>query len=422
MPPRKASLLVIFLTVFIDLLGFGIVVPLLPVYAAEFKVDEHGIELGLLMASFSAMQFLFAPWWGRLSDRIGRRPVLIIGLIGSTFFYAMFGLATVWRSMTWLFITRLGAGIAGATISTTQAYIADVTTLETRQKGMALIGAAFGLGFTFGPLLAAAAVWSSGDSDLTPAPGFAASALSGLALLLAIFYLPESLQAGGAPQHRRKVFDFEALGMALSIPSIGVLLLATFLSILSFGGFETTLALLLSEKTGVFGFRLYAVSLYFAYIGLVLSFAQGFLVRRLSGRVSEAPMATAGVIVSIVGFACLALATQLANLPFMFIATAIEVTGFALMTPSLNSLISRRSDPAKQGSILGLAQSIGSLARIVGPAVAIPLFKIESALPYWSAVGLLVAALIVVRIAARSGKDFAGASEAPAPLEPDLTH
>ncbi len=196
--PRKASLLVIFLTVFIDLLGFGIVVPLLPVYAHEFGVDEHGIELGLLMASFSAMQFIFAPLWGRLSDRIGRRPVLIIGLVGSTFFYAMFGLATIWRSLTWLFITRLGAGIAGATISTTQAYIADVTSLETRQKGMALIGAAFGLGFTFGPLLAAAAVVSAGNQELSPAPGFAASVLSGVALLLAIFLLPESLRAGDA--------------------------------------------------------------------------------------------------------------------------------------------------------------------------------------------------------------------------------
>ncbi len=209
--------------------------------------------------------------------------------------------------------------------------------------------------------------------------------------------------------------------MALSIPSIGALLLTTFLSILSFGGFETTLALLLSEKTGVFGLKVYQVSLYFAYIGIVLSFAQGFLVRRLAGRVGEAAMATAGAIVSIAGFACLAIATERASLPFMFVATAVEVTGFALMTPSLNSLISRRSDPAKQGSILGVAQSIGSLARIVGPAVAIPLFKVQNTLPYWTATGLLAAALVVVRIAARSGKDFAAtstvASNSPATAE-----
>jgi len=345
--------------------------------------------------------------------------VLIIGLVGSTFFYAMFGLATIWRSLSWLFITRLGAGIAGATISTTQAYIADVTTLETRQKGMALIGAAFGLGFTFGPLLAAAAVVSAGNQELSPAPGFAASALSGIALLLAIFLLPESLRAG-LPRERRKVFDLAALRVALSVPSIGALLLTTFLSILSFGGFETTLALLLSERTGVFGFKLYQVSLYFAYIGIVLSIAQGFLVRRLAGRVGEAAMATAGAIVSIAGFTFLAIATERAGLPLMFIATAVEVTGFALMTPSLNSLISRRSDPAKQGSILGVAQSIGSLARIVGPAVAIPLFKVQNTLPYWTATGLLAAALVVVRIAARSGQDFVPTST-PAEMQPDMT-
>ena len=130
--PRRGSLLVIFLTVFIDLLGFGMVLPLLPIYAKQFTTDNTGLIIGLLMASFSAMQFLFAPMWGRLSDRIGRRPVLMIGLAGSVLFYTMFGLATVWKSLTGLFISRIGAGIAGATIPTTQAYIADTTSLEGR--------------------------------------------------------------------------------------------------------------------------------------------------------------------------------------------------------------------------------------------------------------------------------------------------
>ncbi len=152
--PRSGSLLVIFLTVFVDLLGFGMVIPLLPIYAEQFTLDESGLQLGLLMASFSAMQFLFAPMWGRLSDRIGRRPVLMIGLAGSVLFYALFGFATVLGSIRLLFVARIGAGIAGATISTAQAYIADTTSLQNRAKGMALIGAAFGLGFTFGPLFA----------------------------------------------------------------------------------------------------------------------------------------------------------------------------------------------------------------------------------------------------------------------------
>src|SRR5580698_7424400 len=127
--PRRGSLLVIFLTVFVDLLGFGMVIPLLPIYAEQFTLDESGLMLGLLMASFSAMQFLFAPLWGRLSDRVGRRPVLMIGLAGSVVFYTLFGIATVWESIAWLFVARIGAGVAGATISTAQAYIADSTSL-----------------------------------------------------------------------------------------------------------------------------------------------------------------------------------------------------------------------------------------------------------------------------------------------------
>src|SRR4029079_10816907 len=192
-PPSRGSLAVIFLTVFIDLLGFGMVLPLLPVYAKSFGVDEHGWEIALLMSSFSAMTFLFSPLWGRLSDRIGRRPVLIVGLIGSVGFYLLFRIATLFQSMTLLFIARIGAGIAGATIPAAQAYIADITSLQNRAKGMALIGAAFALGFTFGPLLGAAALLFSTDVSVSPWPGYAAALLSGIALVLAITLLPESL-------------------------------------------------------------------------------------------------------------------------------------------------------------------------------------------------------------------------------------
>ena len=158
----RAPLLIIFVTVFIDLLGFGIVLPLLPRYAEHFRVTDW--TLGLLMASFSAMQFLFAPFWGWISDRVGRRPILILGLAGSTLFYTLFGYATSLgvdgqllglSIVPWLFLCRIGAGIAGATIPTAQAYIADVTGPKERAKGMALIGMAFGIGFTFGPLLGA---------------------------------------------------------------------------------------------------------------------------------------------------------------------------------------------------------------------------------------------------------------------------
>jgi MFS family permease len=404
--PHKGSLLVVFLTVFIDLLGFGMVLPLLPIYAKQFGVDEHGIALGLLMASFSAMQFLFAPLWGRLSDRVGRRPVMMVGLAGSTAFYALFGVATARQSLFWLFVARIGAGIAGATISTAQAYIADSTTLETRAKGMALIGAAFGLGFTFGPLLCAAALVFSHDVAVSPMPGYTASALSCIALALAVFKLPESLRPG-ADSAVRGFFDSASLRDALTTPSIGMLLLTSFVSIVSFGSFETTISLLLKNEEGAFRYEPFEIVLFFAYIGLVLSLAQGLVVRRLAGRLTEPVMANAGAIVSILGFVLLVMASGAGSLSFLMLAAATDVIGFAFITPSLNSLISRRSNPEKQGGILGVTQSVGSLARIVCPMITMPLFAISPTLPYWAAVVLMFVGLGLLTLAARGGKDYA---------------
>src|SRR5688572_27867261 len=308
-PHDKSSLLVIFLTVFIDLLGFGMVLPLLPIYGQQFAREFHlaetsddvGLLVGLLMSVFSLMQFLFAPLWGRLSDRIGRRPVLMVGLAGSVGFYALFGIASQWESLLVLFVARIGAGIAGATIPVAQAYIADTTTLETRAKGMALIGAAFGLGFTLGPLLAWAAM-TFGASEhaiaTSPWPGYVAAFLSGVSLLLAIVLLPESLTVASHHAHH-SFFDTRALRDALTTATIPALLVTSFISVVSFGSFETTLSLLLKEE---FDFALHQVPLYFAFIGLVLTFAQGFLVRRLAGRVPEMRMAGCGAFVTILGF------------------------------------------------------------------------------------------------------------------------
>jgi DHA1 family tetracycline resistance protein-like MFS transporter len=225
----RGSLLAIFLTVFIDLLGFGIVLPLLPLYAEHFarelNIDSHrtGLLVGLLMASFSAMQFLFLPIWGRASDRWGRRPIILLGLVGSTLFYFLFGLATVFSSLTGLFIARIGAGIAGATISTAQAYIADTTAPQQRARGMALIGAAFALGFTVGPLLCVAALLFGGDAETNPWPAYTASAMSAVALLIAWFRLPESLHAGSRTA-REKLFDLRVIRSIRATPSVALLL------------------------------------------------------------------------------------------------------------------------------------------------------------------------------------------------------
>jgi MFS family permease len=406
MSSSRASLLVIFLTVFIDLLGFGMVLPLLPIYAKQFSAT--GMTIGLLMSSFSAMQFLFAPLWGRLSDRIGRRPVLIVGLAGSVVFYALFGYATVLKSLTLMFVARIGAGIAGATISTAQAYIADCTTKENRAKGMALVGAAFGIGFTFGPLFGYLAV-PTGTGDPGPGPGYAAAALSAVALLLAIFKLPESLTAENASttQHeRRGWFNLTLLRDALSIPSIGLLLLANFLCVFSFANFESTLSLIIKDENGAFRFSFREVCLTFAYIGLMLTLVQGGLVRRLSGRVPEGKLAVAGSIGEIIGLLLLWQASRSYSLTVLLIALAVTVGGFAFLTPSINSLLSRRSDPAKQGGVLGVGQSVSALARILGPAIGIPLSQQSASYPLLLAVGVMVLGTVLLAAAAKSGRDF----------------
>ncbi len=404
----------IFLTVFIDLLGFGMVIPLLPIYARQFATDESGVTIGLLMASFSVMQFLFAPVWGRLSDRIGRRPVLHdrTGRLGAVL-RGCSAVATVLKNLTVLFVARIGAGICGATIPTAQAYIADTTTLEGRAKGMALIGAAFGLGFTFGPLFGYLAV-PSGHGDPGPGPGYAAAGLSAIALLLAIFKLPESLSAESQPAHRR-LLDLASLRDALATPSIGALLLTLFVCIFAFANFETTLSMLLKgdeSKTqgSPFHFDFRQVCLTFAYIGFTLTLAQGLLVRRLAGRVPEGLMAGSGGVLEIVGFGMMIAAIDRASLPLLFVALTTVVVGFALMMPSINSLISRRSDPARQGGILGIGQSVSSLARILGPVVGIPLLARQNTLPYWVAAGLMSVGLLLVIVAARSGRDYGSSS------------
>jgi MFS family permease len=400
--PRKGSLLVIFLTVFIDLLGFGIVLPLLPIYAAEFAEDPHGWRLGLLMASFSIMQFVFAPIWGRVSDHWGRRPVLIVGLLGSVVFYTLFGVATVMKSLTWLFVARIGAGIAGATIPTAQAYIADSTSLEKRPKGMALIGMAFGLGFTFGPLIAYLAV-PSGHGDPGPWPGYAAALLSAFALLLAIFKLPESLHAHSGSAARR-MWDWQGFYDALATPSIGLLLAAVFVCIFSFGAYETTLSMLARSSPFDFSFR--EICLTYAYIGLMLAVIQGGIVRRLAGRISEANLAIGGAVFEIAGYALMVLAVQQQSIGWVVAAATLVVTGFSMMHPSLNSLLSRRSDPHKQGAILGVGQSVSALARILGSGLGIPLLRYRLDMPYFLAAAMMVAGLVLLVAAARRGKDF----------------
>ncbi len=401
---RTGSLLVIFLTVFVDLLGFGLVMPLLPIYAKQYAMDPGGWTIGLLMASFSFMQFIFAPLWGMLSDRVGRRPVIMIGLLGSVFSYSLFAFATIQHSLTWLFVTRIGAGIFGATIPTAQAYIADSTPPDRRSHGMALIGIAMGLGFTFGPLLGFLAMPDYG-ADPGPWPGVAAAGLSLVALVMALFLLPES-KPPGIQSTARKWLDIQGLTHALSRKSILILLLAYFIFVFGFVKLETTLSLLLwRENTRAlhtpFDFTWRQLCLSFAFIGFTLAFIQGAFVRPVSKRVSDINLVIFGASLELVGFALMIFAVRTVSVPWLFAGLTVVVTGFAFIQPSIHALISIWTDPTKQGAVLGFAQSINAVARIVGSAIGIPLLIYNTALPYAVSATLMLIAGIAIFFAHR---------------------
>ncbi len=436
---NRGSLTAIFLTVFIDLLGFGIVLPLLPIYGKYFAAEhgltgsQTGLLIGLLMSAFSAMQFVFLPFWGRLSDRFGRRPILLIGLCGSTFFYALFGVATMKRSLVWLFVSRIGAGIAGATISTAQAYIADTTTAKNRTHGMALIGAAFALGFTVGPVIGGISLFIGDQAAMSPWPGYIAADLSAGAFFLAFFRLPES-RTPASERAERTLLDREGLYVALHVRSIRFLVLTSFIAITSFAAFESTLSLEIKRLCEQFfasasasggslgqmihwveslGYRdlersqLAIVLISFTYLGLIMTLAQGFLVRRMAKKTTEGAMAIGGSLTSAIGFVLISLAVYASSYALLCLAMAVIVVGFSFITPAIQALISRRTSPDQQGHVLGLAQSISSLARIIGPVLGIGLYFSQPVVPFAGSTLVMVLAAALILRAVRSGKDYA---------------
>ncbi|MCI0639503.1 MAG: MFS transporter [Gemmataceae bacterium] len=407
---NRSALMIVFLVVFIDLLGFGIVLPMLPVIADNYVrlllpgEGLHGLVVGLLMSSFSLMQFLFAPFWGRISDRVGRRPILLLGLIGSVVFYALFGLAAslpgtaAGTALFLFFVARIGAGIAGATIATAQAVIADSTPPDKRKHGMAIIGAAFGIGFAFGPLIGA------GSMALFPnnpeVIGYVAAALSLVAFVLGYRLLPETRRLDTAPASTRRWFDPAALARALANTAIGSVILTFFLATLGFGAFEVTLALLLRDS---FGFEEANSFLVFSYVGFVLLLTQGYLYRKLAKRWSEVAFITMGIVLMAGGVGALGAVTYAASSGWslhglLFAALTSAVVGFAFLTPSANALISRRTDASQQGEILGVNQSASALARILGPVLGVTLYKSTAShlLPYALGAGLLILMLPMI--------------------------
>ncbi len=377
---RSSPLFIIFTTVLIDLIGFGMVIPLIGLYGRHYGAT--GVQLSILGGIYSMMQFFFAPLWGALSDRVGRRPVLLISLAGSTLSYVAFALAP---SYIWLVTSRALGGIFAANISTAQAYIADVTTPQERAKGMGLLGAAFGIGFTLGPPLGGIASVKLGLA----APGLIAALICGLNALLAVFRLPESFppelrlklnENPAANKIRKKWFSMHQLTQAFQKPELRVLFLTFFAVTFAFSTMEQTFSLLFQSKfgfeTGEAGYR---TGLVLMVAGLVGALIQGGMIRKLVAKWGERRLLLAGLAVSAI---VMAMFPWSPSYPLYFLIVLPMALGSSLINPSLNSLISKAATAQEQGSTLGVSQGLGSLARALGPFCGLLTFAIAPEIPY----------------------------------------
>jgi MFS transporter, DHA1 family, tetracycline resistance protein len=353
---QRWPLVIIFFTVFIDLIGFGIVFPLISYYAENQMMT--GTQIGIFLGAYSLMQFIFAPVLGRLSDRIGRRPVLLASLFGTAISYIMLGLANSF----WLFLlSRTLDGISGSTISVAQAYVADITAPAERTKRLGMvIGAAHGLGFALGPALGSLLLFSNNLS----LPYFVAGAVCFVNAVVAIFLLPESLKLR-QETHRVgfRTFSVSYLINQLTSPSVGILILIYAVMILAFSMMEATFSLLAKNFFQISPSSIYTV---FIYLGVVLTLVQGGLIRPLIKVVGEVWLIISGLIVMALG---LYLLPQHNAIWWIYLTTGLLAIGQGFCSPCLTSLISQRSSASEQGERLGAAQSLASLARFFGPLI-----------------------------------------------------
>ena len=384
-----SPLLVIFLTVFIDLIGFGICLPLLPKYAERY--GAQGWQIGAAMGVYSLMQLVFAPWWGQLSDRIGRRPVLLVSNFGSIIAYGLFGLSASYIGDTgfWILIgSRIFAGICGANLSVASAYIADVTTPEKRSKGMGLIGMAFGLGFILGPVIGSQSFKHFGLAG----PGAVAAGICAINFLLGCFILPETRKKDAAPAIRRP--RFAQIRHVLGMKEVGFLIGIYFLGTFAFTAFESTLPLLLDTKLH---YDEEHVGYVFAFCGIMAAMVQGGGIGRLVKSFGERRLIGASLLVVAVSLVLMPLAN---SLPTMLAALAVFAIGSGINRAPTMGLISQLSPADEQGTTLGIAQSAGTLARVLGPTVATTLYDLWLPAPYLACatIALLAGLLAVLRL------------------------
>jgi MFS transporter, DHA1 family, tetracycline resistance protein len=402
-PPlmKRSPLIILFITVVIDLLGFGIILPLLPLYVKQFGGSP--IVAGFLTTSFSLMQFIFSPIWGRASDLYGRRPLILLSLFGSTVAFLIFGLA---NSLAVLFLARIAGGIlTAASLPTSQAYIADVTPPEKRARGMALIGVAFGIGFAAGPIIGG---WL-GRYGLH-APAFFVAGISFLNFVWSYFALPETHTTERDEAHARKVelFNPRRFADAFRTPVLSELLTVFSVSTFAFAMLEATFTWLILLRfmnvTPVGGHlteemaRQAAplVTPVFAIVGITIFIVQGAMMSGMAHRLGERRLIRVGAIILAVTMWGIGSATSMG---ILMVWSALVAVGSGILNPSLSSLISQASDPRDRGATMGVQQSLGSFARMIAPplgtAMLIPGFGVRFGFPYYVAAVLMFVAFIL---------------------------
>jgi DHA1 family tetracycline resistance protein-like MFS transporter len=365
--PPKGALGIIFLIVLIDLMGFGIIIPLLPFYVPGYR--DNPLKVTLLFSAFSMCQFIGAPILGMLSDRFGRRPVLVISQAGSAIGYLLLGVATTLRMrgtisnelmLTLVYTSRVIDGFTGGNISTAQAYVSDVTTKENRAKGMGVLGAAFGIGFCLGPFLGG----TLGHYNKAW-PAYIACVLCAVASTLTFLKLPESVRHGETevtawlhPARFAPVFRKPVLVQLLAI---------SFFTMAAFVMMESTIGIYLNWR---FEYGERQVGYFFGFLGIVIIVVQGKLIGPLTKRFGEWPLAITGTLFVALGMAGFTGTSWWPLLGLLCLAGATNATGRSLQQPTVSSLLSKFSDPREQGIVFGLYHGLGSLARVIGPMVA----------------------------------------------------